>query len=254
MRAAVWAIGLAMGVVGMALLLWHCPSSYGEEKPPGAEQHFRQARHYEQTGQLNLAIQEYRAVIEIDPKFGPAFFNLGLIYKNGERWPQAIEMFTQCLALEPSDGESEFFLSVAYGLSGDPVKALEHYQRSQALGFSTSGSLQYRPLSGTPSMVMVQFNGTSLTDNQVRYAGLRQIEKFRSVRQKISQVVGRQRLDAMFETIDVTFLGWKGHRTWFERWTNRPRTGDQESYNMEFTLEPGGRSTTVDAHPADLTQ
>jgi len=243
-----------VSVAGMALLLWHCPSSYGEETPPGAEQHFRQARHYEQTGQLNLAIQEYRAVIALDPQMAPAFYNLGMIYGAQERWPEAIEALTQAVALNPSDGEANFSLSCAYGVSGDSAKALEHYQRSQALGFSTSGSLQYRPVSGTPPMVIVQFNGLSLTDNQVRYAALRQIEKFRSVRQKISQVVGRQRSDAMFGTIDVTFLGWKGHRTWFERWTNKPETGDQESYNMEFTLEPGGRSTTVDAHPADFTQ
>ena len=240
--------------VGTALLLWHCPSSYGEEKPPGAEQHFRQARNHQQAGQLDLAIQEYRAVIALDPKVGPAFYNLGLIYKNQERWPEAIEAFSQFAALDPSDGEAEFFLSVVYGLSGDPVKALDHYQRSQALGFSTSGRLQYRPLSGTPPTVIVQFNGTSLTDNQVRYAGLRQIEKFRSARKKIAQVIGQQRSDAIFETVDVTFFGWKGHRTWFERWTNKSKSGDQESYNMEFSLEPGGRSTTVDAHPADLTQ
>ena len=247
-------IALTISLAGIMLLFLHCPWSYGGEKPSEAEQHFRQAKNYERTGQLDLAIQEYKIVIELDPKVAATFYNLGRIYSHEERWSEAIEAYSQVVALDPSDGETEFMLSVAYGMFDDSAKALEHYQRSQALGFSTKGRIEYRPLDGTSPMVMVQFSGTSLTDNQVRQTALQQIEKFRSAKKKISQVIGRQLSYQMFETIDVAFLGWKGHRTWFEMWTNKPSVGAQESYSMEFTLGPGGKSTMVDVHTADLMQ
>ena len=45
------------------------------------------------SSQLDAAAEEYRALIELDPKFGQAHFDLGMTYLEMKRFEQAIEEF-----------------------------------------------------------------------------------------------------------------------------------------------------------------
>lgn len=75
---------------------------------------------------LEEAIQEYKAAIEINPKLSLLHLEQGQNYRNLSAKDQAIEQFTLANTLDPSDPQPDFFISRTYATFGEYEKALQY--------------------------------------------------------------------------------------------------------------------------------
>ncbi len=120
-------------------------------------------------GKYNLAIDKFRRAIELDPKFGIAFFNLAvalnsagkqdeslqafqksvahwptalslggegeLLYQLG-RYEQSINVLNMATAKDPHDRRLQIDLAYAYYRAGDTISAHSHAELAQDLDFN----------------------------------------------------------------------------------------------------------------------
>ncbi len=77
------------------------------------------------TSHLVAAVEEYRALIELDPKFGQAHFDLGMTYLEMKRFEQAIEEFETALALSGVRATIIARIAISYAEWGKRDEALE---------------------------------------------------------------------------------------------------------------------------------
>jgi tetratricopeptide (TPR) repeat protein len=75
---------------------------------------------------LEEAIQEYKAAIEINPKLSLLHLEQGQNFRNLSAKDQAIEQFTLANTLDPSDPQPDFFISRTYATFGEYEKALQY--------------------------------------------------------------------------------------------------------------------------------
>ena len=75
---------------------------------------------------LEEAIQEYKAAIEINPKLSLLFLEQGQNYRNLQAKDEAIEAFTLANTLNPSDPQPDFLISRTYATFGEYEKALQY--------------------------------------------------------------------------------------------------------------------------------
>lgn len=64
-----------------------------------------------------------REVLEVDPEFRDAIFNLGLLAIQSGQYDRAIDRFEKLLELNENDHEAKFYLGVSLSESGDPSRA-----------------------------------------------------------------------------------------------------------------------------------
>ncbi len=77
------------------------------------------------TSHLVAAVEEYRALIELEPKFGQAHFDLGMTYLEMKRFEQAIEEFETALALSGVRATIIARIAISYAEWGKRDEALE---------------------------------------------------------------------------------------------------------------------------------
>jgi tetratricopeptide (TPR) repeat protein len=75
---------------------------------------------------LEEAVQEYDAAIQINPKLSLLFLEQGQNYRNLSLKDKAIEAFTLANTLDPSDPQPDFFISRTYATYGEYEKALQY--------------------------------------------------------------------------------------------------------------------------------
>ena len=66
--------------------------------------------------------------IQLDPKLAEAYLQLGILYADGQRFPEAISAFQQAIAARPGLEEAHYRLAEAYTRSGDESKAHQEFQ------------------------------------------------------------------------------------------------------------------------------
>jgi tetratricopeptide (TPR) repeat protein len=66
--------------------------------------------------------------IQLDPKLAEAYLQLGILYADGQRFPEAIRAFQQAIAARPGLEEAHYRLAEAYTRSGDESKAHQEFQ------------------------------------------------------------------------------------------------------------------------------
>ncbi len=84
--------------------------------------------------QPDLALVEklLKEAIRLDPKYAPAYFQLGSLYVNESRLPEAIEKLEQAVRLDPKLVEAHYRLGQAYqkaGRAADAARELEIFRR-----------------------------------------------------------------------------------------------------------------------------
>ncbi len=82
--------------------------------PLSAKALFEQGNTYYEAGQLDQAIKTYRAVIELDPGYQPAYANLGVVYYQQNNFELAASQYEKALELNPNDGDVAYNLGVLY--------------------------------------------------------------------------------------------------------------------------------------------
>jgi tetratricopeptide (TPR) repeat protein len=75
-----------------------------------------------------LAIEAYRAAIELDPDFADAYCNLGAVHYNRGKRDEARRQFERCLRLDPGHVEAHFNLANLLEEQGCSDMALHHYK------------------------------------------------------------------------------------------------------------------------------
>ena len=107
-------------------------SDYLAQKPDDAAIHFQLGYAYSALAQPENAASEYRKAIELDPKLGEAYQNLGLtlLEKNPA---EAIEPLRRAVELLPSRPRPKYLLGWALERTGQLAPAIEQYEAAEKL-------------------------------------------------------------------------------------------------------------------------
>lgn len=76
-----------------------------KQPPPEADADalFERGVELDEQGEVDEAAAAWRRAVEVDPAYGPAWYNLGVIAKDEGRWHDARELFDHALAHDPDD-------------------------------------------------------------------------------------------------------------------------------------------------------
>ena len=83
---------------------------------------------YAFAGQMDRALQEYRASIRINPDHPLAYYNIGFTLVHQNRFAEAVEPLRQAIRIRPHDADSQYILGRALANSGHPAESLTHFE------------------------------------------------------------------------------------------------------------------------------
>jgi tetratricopeptide (TPR) repeat protein len=94
--------------------------------------HLREAHnalgfYYQRSGLLAKAAESFHTVASLDGDF-LAYFNLGYVLVELERYDEALTAFAQCLSLAPEDSATHFELGLIYLSRGEYSEAISHLE------------------------------------------------------------------------------------------------------------------------------
>lgn len=92
--------------------------------------HFEQAEKYRHEGKIDLAIEEYKAILGLRPDAIDALNNLGYLYVGKGQYANAIAQYQKAIAVKPDFAEAHFNLGVAYVAYSQLDSAIAAYQRA----------------------------------------------------------------------------------------------------------------------------
>lgn len=93
-----------------------------------SEAHNALGFYYQRSGLLAKAADEFRTVVSLSGDF-LAYFNLGYILVELERYDEALSIFSHCLSLDPEDSATHFEIGLIHYTCGDYDAALRYLQR-----------------------------------------------------------------------------------------------------------------------------
>jgi len=105
-------------------------------KEKQAEKHFKDGFEYQNQGDLDKAIEEYKKAIELNPNYLQAHMNLGAAYIGQKKYDQAIEEFNAVVKLNYYYGTAHYNLGYVYLLKGVKEKAQEELKILKMMGSS----------------------------------------------------------------------------------------------------------------------
>ena len=98
--------------------------------PPAAQRAFDDARRAMRAGRMDEAERGFKSVIQFHPELGGPHANLGVIYRQANKLPEAVAELE--LAVKASPRQPVYFnqLGITYRLQGQFAKAREAYERA----------------------------------------------------------------------------------------------------------------------------
>jgi Flp pilus assembly protein TadD len=98
--------------------------------PPTAQRAFDDARRAMRSGRMDDAERGFKSLIQFHPELGGAHANLGLIYRQANKLPEAAAALEQAVKVSPR--QPVFFnqLGISYRMQGQFTKAREAYERA----------------------------------------------------------------------------------------------------------------------------
>ena len=103
------------------------------EKPGSAEVHFIRANVLARMNQPQQSEEEFKRVLQIQPKQARAWNALGRLYVHQNRWPDAAQAFTKATDLAPSDASSWYDLGLTLQRLNRPDEAIPALKRAAQL-------------------------------------------------------------------------------------------------------------------------
>jgi tetratricopeptide (TPR) repeat protein len=94
---------------------------------------FLDARALQSAGDLEKAQRLLAKSLEIRPDYADAHLELGNVYAQNQRWPEAIEEYLRVVSLKPDLAEAHYKLYRAYLEAGDKVHAQQQYEIQRRL-------------------------------------------------------------------------------------------------------------------------
>jgi len=102
-------------------------AAYSQAEPdandPRIVQLYAGAKAAEQSGDMAGAISKYKSILEVAPRLGPAYNNLGALYLKQHEYPQAIATLKQGLKVYPTMYSASVLLGIAYYEAGEYTEA-----------------------------------------------------------------------------------------------------------------------------------
>jgi tetratricopeptide (TPR) repeat protein len=155
--AFVLALGICLSApAGGALLQTHAPALELQE-------HFRAALQAQRSGQFDLAVREYEAVLRLEPELPEAYANLGLVYYLQSKFKESSQAFAKAAALKPGLRGADLFLGIDYVRLERPRDAVPYLKRAA----------EEEPANQQAQLWL----GTALWNSGQRAAALRQLRK-----------------------------------------------------------------------------
>ncbi len=103
-------------------------------RPQSIEALYNLAMYYQETEDFNKAMELYRNIIQIDPKYKYAYFNLGYIHLFYlQVYREGVKYFSQALEADPTYVEALYNRGYCYELMGDVQNARNDYQRALSM-------------------------------------------------------------------------------------------------------------------------
>jgi hypothetical protein len=102
-------------------------------EPHYPEAHYNLGTAYGRKGLLDMAVREFKAALHVRPYFAEAHYNLGLTYDKQNRLDEAIEEYKLTLRFRPDFAEAHFNLGLAYIKKGLKSEAIREFERGLKL-------------------------------------------------------------------------------------------------------------------------
>jgi len=103
-----------------------------DKNPDNAAVHFQLGYAYTALGKSDDAEAEYRSAIELDPKMGPAYLNLGLTLLDSDS-EEAVSSLQQASELMPGQPQPKYALGMAFAHAGKDDAAIEQFHEAVKL-------------------------------------------------------------------------------------------------------------------------
>jgi tetratricopeptide (TPR) repeat protein len=136
------------------------------------------------TGQIEDAIKEFTAAVELDPKMPTFLFNLGWAYWRAGKGKEALQWFREAVGQDPEDGQAHLLYSAAAASQALPEEA----EKERELAISLSPELAEIDTSTVEGLERVaerlpaSGTGSAGSSEPVEEAGRQRLEQVRSLR------------------------------------------------------------------------
>ncbi len=108
----------------LALLLTAAAASSLVAQSPAVQQLYQKAHAAQEAGHPEQAAADYRELLRLDPSIAAAYNNLGRLYFNLNRFPEAVITLEKGLSLEPDMAPASIMLGASYLQLDDAAKAV----------------------------------------------------------------------------------------------------------------------------------
>ena len=85
---------------------------------------------------MDVPISDYTEALEINPRYGDAYFNRGLAYHAKGQYDQAISDYTKALEINPEDAGTYYARGFTYYFKKEYEKSWVDVKKAQSLGYS----------------------------------------------------------------------------------------------------------------------
>lgn len=122
------------------ILIFGLISCANQEKQ--AENHFKKGFEYQNQGDADKAIEEYKRALQLNPDFAQVHTNLGTVYLGKQDYPQAIWHFKKVIELNYWDRKAHYNLGLAYLYAGELEKAKEEVKFLESIRSELARALE----------------------------------------------------------------------------------------------------------------
>ncbi len=118
---ALCSVGVLMAAFGLKPLRAQSKSS--SDVDPRVEQLYTEAKEAEAHGDVETAVAKYESIVQIAPKLGAAYNNLGSLYLRQRQYRKAVEILEKGLRVDPKMSSASALLGMSLYESGDYARA-----------------------------------------------------------------------------------------------------------------------------------
>ncbi|MFH2122529.1 MAG: phospholipase D-like domain-containing protein [Pseudomonadota bacterium] len=93
---------------------------------------------YQDSDQLDKAIEAYQRTLGINSEYADAWNNLGVAYQDSDQLSEAIKFYQQAIRTSPENAEVWHNLGIAYKMNGQTSQVMDVYKRLKVLAPTTA--------------------------------------------------------------------------------------------------------------------
>jgi tetratricopeptide (TPR) repeat protein len=114
-------------VAGIAMLMALCAGA-----ADSVDSLYAEAKSAQAAGDLATATAKYQQILKLDPKLGPAYNNLGMLYVKQGRYRDAVSVLERGLAVDPGMSSASALLGISLYQMREYAKARPHLEAAVA--------------------------------------------------------------------------------------------------------------------------